>query len=457
MNPDLVLDTIGFSAEGRAIPLVAFNASVKRQDQPLLTILITAEQHGDEPAAMEGVLRLIADLAHHKMDYLKSNVALYIAPQINPDGAEKGTRRNGNNADLNRDHLILMQPETQALYAYFRTIRIDVNYDVHEYPVDDHSAAQPYYRSTEMQLGVGTNLNISKDMRGFMRQHLLPAMGDSMSKAGFTFGEYIVGDWSKEAFLRHSTVDIDDGRHGFGVLGSLCFIAEGLNGAFPAEREERRTTAQYTLLRSFLKMANDTKENRRWLRLSLREHHRIVHGKQRVHIRMEHHSSGRKWPLRLRQAGAAKDTLLTYSNYNDHVESALTVQKPLGYLIHPEDTLLVAWLHRQGVHPLPLQSLDSELQAKVSASCFAYVLAPLETAVNENMKVPNYHISFEKVVPSNTLLFVDLRAEAFVSNPWSSSISHKLILALEPNSMFGIWRYDTFAPLREQLRLWRIQ
>jgi hypothetical protein len=457
MNSDIVLDTIGFSSEGRAIPLVAFNVPAQHRSKPILTILITAEQHGDEPAAMEGVLRLIADLAHHNMDHLKSNVALYIVPQVNPDGAEKGTRRNGNNADLNRDHLLLMQPETQALYAYFRDIRIDVNYDVHEYPVDDHSAEQPYYRSTEMQLGVGTNLNISKKMRSYMRHHLLPAMGDSMSKAGFTFGEYIVGDWTKDSYLRHSTVDIDDGRQGFGVLGSFCFIAEGLNGTFPAEREERRTQAQYTLLRSFLKMAHSSKENRRWLQLSLREHRRIGHGNQLVHIRMEHQSSGRKWPLRLRHMKTEKDTLVAYAKYNDHVESTMSVQKPLGYLIHPEDTLLIEWLHRQGVRATPLDALDSDLRSKVSASCYAYALAPLETAVNENMKVPNYNITFQKVVPPNELLFVDLRANSSSSDPWTGTIVLKLILALEPNSMFGLWRYDTFAPLREQLRLWRIQ
>jgi murein tripeptide amidase MpaA len=56
-----------------------------------------------------------------------------IVPQMNPDGSEQNQRRNGNNADLNRNHLILTEPETMALHRFFDNYLFEVTMDIHEY------------------------------------------------------------------------------------------------------------------------------------------------------------------------------------------------------------------------------------------------------------------------------------------------------------------------------------
>ncbi|MBK6344422.1 MAG: hypothetical protein IPF68_00550 [Bacteroidales bacterium] len=56
-----------------------------------------------------------------------------LIPQINPDGSEVNKRRNANDADLNRNHLILTEPETMALHNFFDKYRFEVTMDVHEY------------------------------------------------------------------------------------------------------------------------------------------------------------------------------------------------------------------------------------------------------------------------------------------------------------------------------------
>jgi len=65
--------------------------------------------------------------------YLFDRIDLVIVPQMNPDGSEINKRLNGNEADLNRNHLTLTEPETVALHHLFDKYLFEVTMDVHEY------------------------------------------------------------------------------------------------------------------------------------------------------------------------------------------------------------------------------------------------------------------------------------------------------------------------------------
>ncbi|MGB9587188.1 MAG: M14 family zinc carboxypeptidase, partial [Armatimonadota bacterium] len=92
-------------------------------------------QHGDEPAPTEAMLKLIQDLAFSSSDEtadLLSKVSFFIIPMMNPDGAERNTRRNSRGIDLNRDWLGLSQPETRCVRRAIDAVEPHIILDAHE-------------------------------------------------------------------------------------------------------------------------------------------------------------------------------------------------------------------------------------------------------------------------------------------------------------------------------------
>lgn len=97
------------------------------------TVLLLAQQHGDEPAGSEALLVLAQELAQGQLAHLLDKINVLLLPRANPDGAEAGTRLTANGIDLNRDHLLLQSPEAKALAVLVRDFRPTLVLDAHEY------------------------------------------------------------------------------------------------------------------------------------------------------------------------------------------------------------------------------------------------------------------------------------------------------------------------------------
>jgi len=106
-------EIIGKSVEGRNIPMIIYSGNGKESH---VKVLLLCQQHGNEPTGKEAALLLIQKLAKDKNKELFKNLDLYIIPSLNPDGNEVYKRSNSNKADLNRNHLLLSEPEVQALH-----------------------------------------------------------------------------------------------------------------------------------------------------------------------------------------------------------------------------------------------------------------------------------------------------------------------------------------------------
>lgn len=125
---------IGESVNRNPIRLVRLGAPTARTGTRAAVMLI-GSQHGDEPAGREAILRFVAGMA----DDLDGDLAELLArcpvvavPTTNPDGIGTGSRRNANDADLNRDHVARAQPETRALHSALARARPHVVLDMHE-------------------------------------------------------------------------------------------------------------------------------------------------------------------------------------------------------------------------------------------------------------------------------------------------------------------------------------
>lgn len=121
INPQAIEVTkLGESVEGRAISQLTLGSGPTR-------ILAWSQMHGDEPTHTEAMLTLVNLLQRFPEDRSAKSIlagcTLYLVPMLNPDGAERYTRRNAQDIDVNRDALHLQTPEGRLLKQAVETVR----------------------------------------------------------------------------------------------------------------------------------------------------------------------------------------------------------------------------------------------------------------------------------------------------------------------------------------------
>ena len=167
---------------------------------------------------------------------------LILVPCLNPDGSELKQRRNAADRDLNRNHVLLSEPETIALHRLFQQWSPEITLDVHEYgAVSKWWVEQGVIRNADEMLGPLSNLNTDNGIRAFSQDIFYPLMREKVQKDGFILFPYTVGAPVENDRLRFSTNDIDDGRQSLGIYNTLSFILEGKGYGDMANELERRS------------------------------------------------------------------------------------------------------------------------------------------------------------------------------------------------------------------------
>ena len=212
----------GRTTQGRALHLVRL---CRGGAKARFKVLLYAQQHGNEVAGKEALLTLVRDIAE-RPTLLPEDVDLYLLPSVNPDGAEAHRRMNGAGADLNRDHLELVQPETQALYRVARRLRPHLAVDGHEFGRDGEAyRAKGWLAWPIITLDAANHPLIPEPLRQLGLEAVRTAES-TLRKAGLPYRRYLVGGPPPDEELRPSTPEVDDGRNGMGTLGALSFIIE---------------------------------------------------------------------------------------------------------------------------------------------------------------------------------------------------------------------------------------
>jgi len=124
------VEEVGHSLEGRAIHCVKWgNGPVK--------VLLWSQMHGDEPTATMALLDLFRFLKNDALavdykDKISSELSIYMVPMLNPDGAERYTRRTAAGVDLNRDALRLQHPEAVILKHLVDSLQPSFGFNLHD-------------------------------------------------------------------------------------------------------------------------------------------------------------------------------------------------------------------------------------------------------------------------------------------------------------------------------------
>ena len=431
------MEFIGESVEGRKIPVVSISSSDFGEDSSKVKILIFAQQHGNEQSGKEGALLLLKDIVSGEFDEFLGNSDLLLVPQMNPDGAMKNERRNGNNADLNRNHLILTQPEVTGLHKLFNRYMPEATLDVHEYyPYSDDWIQFGYLKDFDEQFGATTDINVSEKIRNYSNSQFFPFAKNYLKERGFSFNNYILGGPPGVSRIRHSTVDINDGRQSFGILNSFSFILEGKNSR-DAELENirHRSVGQKTAMEAFISFVSNNKDKIKILVHN--ERNKLIHSEEDepVAVRMEHVKGDSILQLSLKSIYSGNDSLITVEEYHSVVEPILTINKPSGYLI-PKDSIDIITMLRN--HNVKIESYKKNTKDRFQK----YYIEKVDSVLLEELMLPDAVLRIDEVPKLNS--------ENYFYIPVNQIYSNMLVLALEPQSMIGIIVYNEYSNWLEE-------
>ncbi|MDP5081424.1 MAG: M14 family zinc carboxypeptidase [Winogradskyella sp.] len=124
--PKSLISTIGFSVEKRPIYSLKFGrGSIK--------ILLWSQMHGNESTTTKPLFDCfnLFQTNNPIVNSILEACTLCVIPILNPDGAERYTRLNANEIDLNRDAQDLSQPESVVLRDVFKSFQPDYCFNLH--------------------------------------------------------------------------------------------------------------------------------------------------------------------------------------------------------------------------------------------------------------------------------------------------------------------------------------
>ncbi|HSW56423.1 MAG TPA: M14 family metallocarboxypeptidase [Ignavibacteriaceae bacterium] len=427
----LKVDVIGKSVEERNLYALKFSNSIFGEDTSKIKVLIFAQQHGNEQSGKEGALMLARELIRPDNKYLFDKIDLALIPQMNPDGSEKNLRQNANGIDLNRNHLILTEPETIALHKLFNEYHFEATMDVHEYyPFTESWLNFGYVKDFDEQIGTTTNPNVAEEIRNISNNEFLPFIEKYLNKRGYSFHNYILGGPPGVELFRHSTYDINDGRQSFGIQNTFSFIMEGKNGRDSLEFIGRRADGQAVGMLGFLEFIYKNKDRIKSFVKSERE--KLFSGREdeKVAIQFDHINVGNKLNLTLHSLSTDSDTVIVVNDYRPIVQSIYDVERPIGYLLPKKLTELYDWAVRQN---LIISHFDFTQDKMIQQ----YFISEIDSIDFEGDTVVNPEVELREVQNK-------INEEEYYFIPTNQLKNNLIVIALESKSMLGLVTYKNY-------------
>ena len=240
--PGAQLWPLGDSAGGRALTALRIPA---RSAQPAsLRVLLVGGQHGaSEAAGGEALLVLARELVTGGGGAGIDHLEFVIYPDANPDGRALDSSRNAYEVNINRDFVLLTQPETRALDRLLREFAPHVVLDAHESAIlkPKSLAREGYMTDFETQFDCANNPAIPAALRDYAEHVMLPALIARVAARGIPAQRYIREILSLSQALTHGGLTARKFRIRAGLSGALSFLLETRTdpkqGHYPSYRD----------------------------------------------------------------------------------------------------------------------------------------------------------------------------------------------------------------------------
>jgi len=420
----------GKTTKGRSLYLV----HVGRDPKPEWSVLFYAQQHGDEISGKDALLFLIRDIAKDP-SLLPSGVDLWIMPMMNPDGAEARTRVNGAGVDINRDHITLEQPETQALHRVVQRLRPHVAVDCHEFARETEGYRKRGWAKWPDITMDGINNPLFDPMLMAIAKQWFQAAGKASLDAGHPFLQYWVGGVPPDDEQRHSAPDIDSGMNAIGAYGGLSFIMEAAarSGDDAVAKElGNRVDSYLVLIRKVLQGEGDRAEA---LAAIAKSRSRALPPFLPVNY-LWVNPRGHVTRFPVIEIASGKTVTVDTPNMMAEVAVKRSVATPRGYAIEPRAASEIGALLDR--HAIPYEKLAAARSVEAEACTLLRVEDDFDEVYSryEGRQIVSRSEPASRELPAGSL-WVPLDGEAAV----------RAAILLEPSSLYGLFQYPRFRAL----------
>ncbi|MBQ0081034.1 MAG: hypothetical protein KBS95_05755 [Alistipes sp.] len=228
-NERMYLYDAGYSTEGMKIPLVVFSTSnlkglsleqagecLSKEHRPM--VFLHAEIHGNENSPGEAALSMCAQLCATYGKQILDKVNVIIMPRVNPDGTKAWIRGTSVMHDLNRDNLLVKNPEVKATHRVYNAFQPHLVIDMHEYSVRNYADEEGFL--DDAGITIGGNQNNSHNFNELQKEmmHYVEKRGVDV---GLRYWEYTQAGYSDQSPLHAS--------HYFSLRSSASFLVETPN------------------------------------------------------------------------------------------------------------------------------------------------------------------------------------------------------------------------------------
>ncbi|SDS59547.1 M14 metallopeptidase family protein [Gramella sp. MAR_2010_147] len=128
-DEDIKFQKVGESIKGRSLNLISLGTG--KTD-----VFLWSQMHGDESTATMAIFDILnffkSDEFEDEKRIMLKELKIHFLPMLNPDGAEKFTRRNALGIDVNRDALRLQSPEAKTLKRIRDSLDADFGFNLHD-------------------------------------------------------------------------------------------------------------------------------------------------------------------------------------------------------------------------------------------------------------------------------------------------------------------------------------
>jgi murein tripeptide amidase MpaA len=380
LGAPLVFDTLGFTTEGRAIPLVIASRPVvstpeqaRRLGRPI--VYVQGNIHAGEVEGKEALQALLRDLAFDPKPNVLDSVLLLAVPIYNADGNERfgpqernrneqhgpeqvGERANAQGLDLNRDYVKAEAPETRAALALLNRWDPDAFVDLHTTDGSYHGYDLTYSSSLAPAAGRAG---------AWTQDTLLPELrrrvAEKRGVATFPYGNFArrYGDDAQVGFRPTGWYTYDArprfGTNYVGLRGRVSILSEAFSHDPFAQRVASTRAFVSEILSLLAERSDELREIRRAsadgptssvpIRSRLIEHpDTAAVVAERLAPDADSVPDEPGVPRGVRRTGVY-DTLRL--PMRDRFEATLTIDPPRAYLLPPSDTAAVRVLRLHGV------------------------------------------------------------------------------------------------------------
>ena len=431
-KPFIEVTVEGQSIENRSLYLVHLNRKKGKKNQ--WRVFFYAQQHGNETSGKDALLYLIRYISE-KPKLLPPDVDLWIMPMVNPDGAEADKRRNANDADLNRDHVRLAQPETQTLHKVCRRIMPHVSVDCHEFTRDSRDYREKGWERWPVIMMDCANNPLFYPLLYEAGLRWCEKVKPLMKRNKHNYCRYFVGSSPPGGELRYSTPEVNDGRNGLGTYQGLSFIIEA--GVFRIVKNlnadlAKRVDAYMDLLNQFLKKNKLRKQDMKTIQLA-----RNTKTPDFIPTNYFWANKGQKITrVKVIETGSKKTIEIPTANFMTVLVVKQSVPTPAAYIIEADASPeFKSLLHR---HAIPYSILDEPKTFLVESCQLMRIEEPFDEVYSryEDRHIVKRNKANKKEFPAGSM-FVSIQP------PHGT----RAILVLEPMKLYGLYHHPQFQKL----------